>query len=111
MRKRFLFVSVVVFISLFTSSCSPEKKLVGKWICWDDGGIYFFGDSIIEFLSNDMVKDYDSGNTGGWSVVDGEVLIVATDSGDLYTFWYEIKGNMLTIVDEDYDMSVYQKTK
>jgi hypothetical protein len=104
-----LVVSIIIFIGLLVSACSPSHPIVGRWEYQSGDYVYFFGTSeIIEFKSDGTVIERDHEEEGKWTAVDG-TLTVVSDWGGTDVFSYTIAGNTLTIIDRDFDTIIYRK--
>ncbi|MCL2067878.1 MAG: hypothetical protein FWG99_10480 [Treponema sp.] len=119
--KKFLMGALIIMLvfGMMIFGCSSDKKssLVGEWDVWS-GGVDFFSvtSHCIDIASNGTLKRYIGGGPGysgdgenKWSV-SGKRLTIVSD-GDSYEFTFNVKDEMLTIIDKDGNEMIFKKNK
>lgn len=116
-KKRIIMIAALAVIAMifivkfcFMNDRSPESKLIGTWVYIDDSS-----DEKWQLSFNEDGKFYDSDNcllifdVGNWSVVpDGKLYLSCV--GDYGTWDYDLRGNILTIYENNYSFS-FKKIK
>lgn len=90
---------LVIFGGVKSLTKSTEERIVGTWVCTTDEEL------TLTFKENGKIYDPESyflyyTEVGTWEIPSDGILYLDSD-GDVDTFEFELKGNMLTIYVED----------
>ena len=82
-------VALLIAAMVFVSSCSKEKKIIGKWKCTSATGDFKeFKDETVTFKDGGKCTFADA--DGEWSISKDNLTIEAEEDGDKITFDFTI---------------------